>query len=182
MYLLLQFPIFPTFLLYIEIIIFYIYRVIKKRSHVFFFHVELYQQLQILHIYKNSCFQSVVFPTLFLFLCICNTVGTTITVSLGSNLLDNYGNVLFPFLIIQSTFSIMILGGVAGFINWESKQCLSIMKRRCGAKDQIMPRLVVAGLAPLKIKCASVTTNVVTPLIVISACVKTTTRFLLAKK
>lgn len=90
------------------------------------------QQLQVLVAQINTCFRNLALPVLLLLFVFGNILSTNITVSMGSKLFANIGNLVFPLTLGLTIISIVLIGTFAGFVNKWSKDCINKFVKKCG--------------------------------------------------
>lgn len=148
--------------------------------------MQCYGQFGIFVSQINLAFRSISLPAILTYFLVCNIFGTYLTVSLKSQLFRHMGFVLFPFTMMGSTVGIIALGTFAGLVHKRSIECGSKLKRAAqlfqGNSNKNTLRILqrrAKSLGPLKVRFATNFMEIMTPLVMIGFCAKTTVRMLL---
>lgn len=142
-------------------------------------HLVLYNHLRIVTSHMNLSFRSGILPSIFFYLVILNILSSYLTLSLK---VFDLGDLLFPFMVGETSLGILGLGTMAGLVNLTSTRFIAKVKSRMAGNTNLTHRKVAKACAPLKIRFGSNFVEISTPLVASNFCLRSTVRLLLMYK
>lgn len=138
----------------------------------------------------NLCLRKVCLPTLLASIVVSNILGMSLTILLGSRLLDHVGNLFFPLATAFSTMFTIVFGTFAGYVHKSSTKCVIKFQRTCVVNcgnrnkevENLMRHLVTKSCTPMKIRFGNNFMAISTPLVILGFVAKNTVRLLLLQE
>lgn len=128
----------------------------------------------------NTAFRRVLLPGFLLIFAFCNIVASTLIVSVGDHMFENFGNLVFLVSFAESVMVILFVGTLCGKVNKKSKMFLGQLQRR-GFMRMENPVFfkTVRACSPIKVRFGNNFIEILTPFVMMNLCIKWTVKFLL---
>lgn len=120
---------------------------------------------------------------MFLLYGLCQVIGAFLCVSYGPNLFQNWGNIVFVAVLVESVVVILFVGTLCGLVNKTSAVLISKLKmyKIIAGRRRMLWRKRLKACHPLKIRFSSNFIDILTPLGTTGLCIKGTVRLLLLR-
>lgn len=143
-----------------------------------------YNQLKIISAQINYTGRTTFLPSVFVFFCFTNISGTFLSILClrAGSLFNNFGNLIYLLISLETYLGIVCFTTLPGILNGNSTRFLRNLKKFRGENICKFFTKSVNACNQLKIRFSDNFVGVLTPLVMISLCIKWTSKLLLVTR